>query len=669
MTMRQTTDQLLQAVLDALPAHIAVLDQHGAIMAVNAAWRRFTQANGYAGSGSGLGLKYLDICGQAVGIEPADARSVELGIRAVLAGEQVEFRYDYTCQGPDEPRWCTMRAVRLAGDQPLGAIVTHEIVTQRQQSDPLQPRSEKTDPAVSELAATSSWLQALFDRAQDAFLLADDQGRYIDANTAACELAGYSRSELLRLSIVDLTPIAARGNLAMAWTTYVERGIRAGEFVLLRKDGSYVLVEFYAVARIAPGVHLSVLRDITARRQAEDGLRQHVERLSSLHAVDQHILAAGSLEEVGQSALTAIHQLVPYRRGSLIVFDFELGELRLVAVSQNGVPLETPARQLLIAQIPEAAMMLPALRRGEQYVFDLQDMVSSWSEAQDLLAHGMRYQICTPLTIHGELFGSLQLVTDTLEAFAAQYMPIVHEVVGSLAIALRQALLFEQVHEGRERLRDLARRLVAAQEQERRQLARDLHDQVGQSLAALNVNLSLVRNQLSSDSATRVGMRLLEAIAIVDQTVDQIRNVMADLRPAILDDYGLVAALRWYTRYFARQTDLAVLLEIEEPPSAPRLPADLETALFRIAQEALTNVVKHAHATLATLTLTFHGQRIQMAISDDGVGFDANAVRRPNKRLSLGLMTIQERVEAIGGRLLIDAAPGQGTRIVVDLAG
>jgi PAS domain S-box-containing protein len=563
---------------------------------------------------------------------------------------------------------------RCAGDLVIGAIITQEDMTRLKQLEALslqtatatQPAAE---PAAPDRDSPSGRLQALFDHAHDAFLLVDDQGCFIDANAAACQLTGYSRSELLRRSVDDITPVADRDNVPTLWNALIDVGMLGGEYTILCKDGGCVSVEFRAVARIAPGVHFSVVRDITARRQAEDGLRRRVEHLNILHAIDQKILAAGSLEEVGQAALGTIHGLIPYRRGSLIVFDFELGELRLVAVHQSGVPLETTARHFAIAEMPAAEAMLPTLRRGEQYVFELQAMVSHWSEAADLLDNGMRYQVCTPLMLHGDLFGSLQLATETLETFAAQYAPIHQEVLGSLASALRQALLFEQVHEGRERLRDLAHRLVAAQEQERRQVARDLHDQIGQSLAVLNINLSLTRAQLSSDSATRVDARLLEAIKIVDQTADHIRNVMAELRPVILDDYGLVAALRWYARHFARQTDLAVLLEIEEPPSAPRLPAELETALFRIAQEALTNVVKHAHATLATLKLTMRDQTIHLEISDDGVGFNTGAVHRPSKRLSLGLTTMQERVEAFGGRLLIEAAPGQGTRIVAELTG
>jgi signal transduction histidine kinase len=295
-------------------------------------------------------------------------------------------------------------------------------------------------------------------------------------------------------------------------------------------------------------------------------------------------------------------------------------------------------------------------------------MVPTWPAAQGLLAGGMRYQICTPLLAQGELFGSVQMVAPTLELFDSMYMPVLREVLDSLAIGVRQARLFEQVGNGRERLQELASRLVAAQELERRQIARELHDQIGQNLAVLNMNLTNVRSQLLHESPTRVDARLAEAIRLVEQTVERIRNVMAELRPAILDDFGLVAALRWYTRHFARNTNLAVLLEVEEPVAAPRVPAEIETALFRITQEALTNVIKHAHATLSTLKLTTLGQTIRLEISDDGVGFASSASRPRNQRWSLGLMTMQERMEAVGGRLVIDSAPGQGTRIVAEVA-
>lgn len=666
---RRAISKNILAVVDSLPDHIAMLDASGTILAVNAAWHQFAEANGYVGTGHGVGANYLEICQQVSG---TDAHAAEQAIRLVMAREQAEYSYEYAFHGPNQQRWFLFRAARFAGAGPICVIVSHADITHYKE---IEDRSRLLETAhrlarrqaEQALGETRSRLQALLDHAQDAFLLADDEGHYIDANSAACVLTGYSYAELLRLSVYDLTPPADRPKLPNAWQLFIQAGTWRSEFTILRKDGGTVPVELNAVARIEPGVHLSALRDISLRRQVEDALRNHVERLSILHEIDQAILSAGSLEDIAQAVLGSIYRLIPYWRASVIVFDFDLGEFQLVAVCQNGVPQDRPVQRFLIAEMAEAEAMILALRRGEQHVYDLGNIVSYWPEAKVLLAGGMRYQICIPLIAQGELFGSVQLVTPTQELFDSVYMPLMREMLASLAIGVQQARLFEQVRVGRARQHELSRQLVVAQELERRQLARELHDQIGQNLAVLNMNLSSARHQLSHESAQRLDARLAKAIQIVDQMVEQIRNVMAELRPAILDDFGLVAALRWYTRHFARHTDLAVLLDVEEPPSAPRLPSDIETALFRLAQEALTNVLKHAHARLATCKLTIIDQTIRLMISDDGVGFNPSASRRPHQRWSLGLMTMQERVEAVGGRLVIDSTPGQGTRIIAEV--
>ncbi len=661
----------LQALLDALPANIAALDASGTILTVNLAWHRFAEANGYADAGHGVGLDYFEICRQAS--ESAYAHAAERAIRALITHEQSEYIYEYPCHAPEHPRWFRFHAARFMGSGPISVIVSHEEITRYKQIEDRSYLMETAHQLASEqaehaLGETRDRMQALFEHAQDALLLTNDTGYYIDANPAACALTGYSRAELLCLNVAALTPPSDLPQLSDMWQAFLDAGVRRGEYMILCKDGNLVPVEFVAVAQIVPGVHLSVLRNITRRRQAEEHVRNHAERLDMLHEIERAIISAGSVEGIAQVTLRALYRLIPYGRGSVIVFDFDLGEFQLVAACQDGVPLEAPERRFLIADVAEAEAIIPTLRRGEHYLFDLRSMASHWPEAEALLSSGMRYQICTPLIFQGELIGSVQLAAPTQEDFDTIYKSIMREMLDSLAIGMQQARLFEQVRVGRERLHELSRRQVEAQELERRQLARDLHDQIGQNLAVLNINLTIARNQLASELAANVDGRLADAIRIVDQTVEQMRNVLTDLHPAILDDFGLVAALRWYARHFARNADLAVLLEVEEPRSTPRLPSDLEIALFRIAQEALTNVVKHAHATLATLNLTIIDQTIRLVISDDGVGFNPSAPRRPKQRWSLGLLSMQERVAVVGGRLVIDSAPGQGTRIIAEVA-
>jgi signal transduction histidine kinase len=202
------------------------------------------------------------------------------------------------------------------------------------------------------------------------------------------------------------------------------------------------------------------------------------------------------------------------------------------------------------------------------------------------------------------------------------------------------------------------------QESERRTLANALHDLVGQKLTALNINLNIVKSESACAMTAQSGTRLDDSLKIVEETIESIRDVMAELRPAVLDDYGLTAALRWYAEQFSKRTGVATTV-IEQAPG--RLPVAAEEALFRIVQEALTNVAKYARATRATVTLGVTAQASCLTIADDGCGFDSTAPQQPARDRGWGLMIMRERAVAVGAELKVESAPGQGTRIIVTL--
>jgi two-component system sensor histidine kinase UhpB len=157
-----------------------------------------------------------------------------------------------------------------------------------------------------------------------------------------------------------------------------------------------------------------------------------------------------------------------------------------------------------------------------------------------------------------------------------------------------------------------------------------------------------------------------ETLALVEQTTERIRDVMAELRPPMLDDYGLVATLRWYADQFSSRVGLPVRVSGHEP--LIRLSPTIENALFRIATEALTNVAKHAQASQAMLSIEVEGGRLRMEISDDGIGFDPAYETGPEEDRGWGLLTMSERAEAVGGRFWIDSHPSySGTRITVEV--
>lgn len=213
-------------------------------------------------------------------------------------------------------------------------------------------------------------------------------------------------------------------------------------------------------------------------------------------------------------------------------------------------------------------------------------------------------------------------------------------------------------------IRDLLRRLVTAQEDERRRYSANLHDLVGQSLTVVGIGLETLRRTLGapSDGAQRA---FSEMGSMLRDTMRAVREVMSDLRPPLLDDYGVYAALEWHARQLETRTGLRIDLRGEKVD--PRPAAEVEMALFRIAQEALTNIVKHASASSASVVLARQGGRVSLVIEDDGRGIERTAAANDPVRHPWGMAVMRERAAAIGGEMRIEALE-RGTRIVVEVA-
>lgn len=213
-----------------------------------------------------------------------------------------------------------------------------------------------------------------------------------------------------------------------------------------------------------------------------------------------------------------------------------------------------------------------------------------------------------------------------------------------------------------ERLRQATAQLTQVQEAERLAISKELHDQVGQSLTALSINLNLIRRKLGEEAPDVLRERFEAPLSLVEGITDKIRGVMAELHPPVLEDYGLAAALRWYAQRLNQQTGLEVAVQGEA--AHPPLPPMVSISLFRIAQEALTNVLKHSGATSATLRVEVSPKEVVLSISDQGRGFQAERPAQAGPA-HWGLVTMRERAELIGGRLTLESAPGQGTIVTV----
>lgn len=274
---------------------------------------------------------------------------------------------------------------------------------------------------------------------------------------------------------------------------------------------------------------------------------------------------------------------------------------------------------------------------------------------QHLDTRRLRSLICVPLRAPtGEAIGTFGLGS-TQAAFRVEDLTLLEGVAAQAAVAIQDARLFAQARASQARMQALSHRLVELQETERRQIARELHDEVGQLLTRLKLSLELAARL----PAERLPETLAGAQTLTAELMGRVRELSLDLRPAMLDDLGLLPALLWHCERYTAQTRVRV--KLEQQGLARRFPAEIETAAYRILQEALTNVARHAGVEEVAVRLWTTRDTLGVQIEDHGVGFEVDDALTVHA--GCGLPGMRERALLAGGTLLVEAGPGTGVRL------
>jgi signal transduction histidine kinase len=275
----------------------------------------------------------------------------------------------------------------------------------------------------------------------------------------------------------------------------------------------------------------------------------------------------------------------------------------------------------------------------------------------DLL--GLDQSIVAPLTVGGEVCGLLAVTGGEL---AEADVPAITGFANQAAIALENARLLDRITKHEQELQKLSTRLIEAQEEERGRISRELHDEIGQVLTAMSINVAEIEKRLPQELEPAIKERLAETVALSEQMSKQISALALDLRPSLLDDLGLMPALRWYLSRYTERSGIQVRMEAVDLEK--RLHPEVETALYRVVQEALTNVARHARATNVRLRLEHKAASVVATIEDNGQGFDTEKVaRRRAPERGAGLLGMRERVTLLGGSFRVESVPQGGTRL------
>lgn len=278
---------------------------------------------------------------------------------------------------------------------------------------------------------------------------------------------------------------------------------------------------------------------------------------------------------------------------------------------------------------------------------------------------GLEYLNCwlgIPLESMGKILGVVIAANTSPNSFMKSQIHLMEAVVKQAVVALQNAWLFNQVRSGRERLQQLSRHLVEIQENERKYIARELHDETSQSLTSLKIGLQVIEQKATGHQVLLDQVAKLKSLA--DETLESLHRLAVNLRPASLDHLGLVDALTGLIETTRQRSGINAHFKTMGSVQAALVTEELETSIYRIVQESLTNVIRHAHAAHVDIILEWQLEKVVIIIEDDGIGIDMQKARQSGQ---LGLIGMQERAEMLGGKLLVDSTPQVGTTLVVEI--
>jgi len=489
---------------------------------------------------------------------------------------------------------------------------------------------------------------------------------FVDVNEAFCDIVGYPRAELLTMNYDALTHPndvkSTQDNIGRLLSGEVPSFVI--EKLFIRQDGQEIWVQnSVSLVRGANGdpLHFIVIsQDITARKQAEAALYElnlDLEQRVLMRTIELSATNERLLEEIEERA-TVEEALRESDATTRLILDTSPDAI--VIANREGRIMRVNA------QIDNLFHYQPGDVMGKKIEMLIPDRFH-----QRHIQHRAYYNQNAhrrPMGVGLELFGKRkngsEFSVDVMLTPLQNQAPSDWDTMITIRDSTERKRMEADLRESHKRLQNLSQRLVEVQEEERRAIARELHDRVGQSLAALNLNLTIVNNELSSLVDEQVNLRLADSMQLVAEVIALVRDVMSNLRPTVLDDYGLEAALHTALENFRSRYGINIRLD-KNQSMIPRLNPGIEMTILRIAQEAILNVVRHAQAKDVKLALQLEENTIRLSVQDNGMGIQS--WQHANRPGSHGLTIMRERAEAVGGDFKVSSQPGQGTKIEVSI--
>jgi PAS domain S-box-containing protein len=528
----------------------------------------------------------------------------------------------------------------------------------------VQERTRAARLAQFEAQRARDDLRAIIDSLSDQLIVVDPEWRILQANRAAQEqldsndkgFIGQLCSELLHGGQCQaperecpVPTVQVTGKSTKITHVYQDGGGGHKRYVDIVASPMYD--DSGTVTRV-----IELRRDVTEEKRMADALIRRNEQLSILNAVANTVNQSLNLRDILGQALDEVLRLTGIDVGAIFLQEDRLGNLELLA--HRGMSEEA-------AHLASRLGMLDGACGG---VLELGQMIIvpdlsryRGRRAESLKRERLSTLVHVPLIAKGCALGSMCVGTRLQHDFDTEEQELLEAIGNQIAVAVENARLYAEVQQKEQLRGELLRKVIAAQEEERRRIARELHDDTSQALAAL---LYAAEGGTDMKDLAEVQEMLQGMQQLAVRTLDGVHKLIFDLRPTMLDHLGLVPALRWFAQ--SRLERAGIRVTVEEKSATRRLPGEVETAIFRVVQEAITNIARHAAARNVHIAFEFTDESVIVEVEDDGIGFDLVEVTvLPDSGRGLGLMGMRERAELLGGQVDISTAPGYGTQVQI----
>lgn len=482
-------------------------------------------------------------------------------------------------------------------------------------------------------------------------------GKLVFANPAAVRLFGAPTADkMIGRSIMELVSPETRDAASQRIGRMLqgETGLYPTEDRYQRLDGTIFPVEVTAAPFTQdgrPAIQVIAL-DITERKRAQVDIQRRLNELEALHRASLSFSRLQDMAVVGEQVLEHLRQMMDYQRGALAVRNETSGRLELLAHVRMNLDDATHKREIErvrgFFELPQGITRWVA-EHGEPVRTGNVHSDPRYLEADPAI----QSEMAVPLKIGERVIGALNVESILPNAFTEHDERLLTTVANVASVSIQNARLLEETRLSRDRLAELSKKLVEVHETEARSIGRELHDQIGQMLTALKLTLEILPQLPAEQSAKK----LVGAQELLDELINRVSRLSLELRPPMLDDLGLIPALLWHINRYQEQTGIEVDFQ-HGSVEGRRFTSEVETTVYRIVQETLTNVARHSHAKRAVLGVHARDGWMEIQIEDNGSGFDLQAAFAKNR----GLAGMRERVNLLGGAFQIESQEGKGTR-------